>query len=79
VPQVTKCGHYIVCTRNEYKHIYIHASCEHISIGYDDTFYEECVNITSHGMICCFMSFYVARFKFVYSCPEDECIDSKLV
>jgi hypothetical protein len=54
-----------VSTRNEYKTIYIyiythtHTSHEHISIGYDDTFYEECVSIILYGILCYFMSLYV--------------------
>jgi hypothetical protein len=79
VPQVAKCGHYTVCTWNEHKHIYTHTSHEHITIGYDDIYHEECVNIILSGILCCFMSFCVVRFKFVYSPPEDECIHSKSV
>jgi hypothetical protein len=62
-----------------YIYIYRHTSREHISMGYDDTFYEECVSIILYGILCCFMSFYVVRFKFVHSHPEDESIHSKPV
>jgi hypothetical protein len=50
-----------VRTRDEYKTT--HTSHEHSSVGYDDTFYEECVIVILHGILCCFMSFYVVRFK----------------
>jgi hypothetical protein len=59
--------------------MYTHTSQEHISIGYEDTFYEECVSVILYEILCCFMLFYVERFKFVYSPPEDECIHSKQV
>jgi hypothetical protein len=36
-----------------------HTSHQHISIRYDDTFYEECVSV----ILYCFMLFYVVRFK----------------
>jgi hypothetical protein len=57
--------------------LYTHASHEHISIGYDDTFYEERVSTILYGILCCFMKFYVVRFKFAYSLPEDGCMHWK--
>jgi hypothetical protein len=55
------CGHHNSKNniRNEYKtiqtHTHTHTSHEHVSVRYDDTFYEECVSVILYGIVCCFM------------------------